>query len=137
MATKTKLNELFLLQKRALRSICNENYNAHTAPLFRTKKILPLAELITYSKLKFMHRFSYNKQPPSFNFTWLTNFQNNPNLILRNVNNYIIPQHRIELFKRAPLVSFPTVWNTCLVDKSIINEKRFLKHVRDGLLGGI
>jgi hypothetical protein len=137
MATKTKLNELFLMQKKAVRIVCSEKYNAHTAPLFRSNKMLPLHDLITYHRLKFMHRFSFSKQPSSFDATWTTNFQLNPNLVLRNVNNYVIPRHRIELFKRSPLISLPTTWNACLADKSTTNEKIFLKTVRDGILGGL
>jgi hypothetical protein len=134
MATQTKLNELFLSQKKAVRSITNSNYRAHTAPLFKETGILPLNNLITYSQLKFMHRFVNNKQPFSFNLTWLTNHQLNPQLQLRNANNFRIPAHRIDLFKRSSLVSFPTAWNSCQEDKYNGNEKTFLKSVKRRLL---
>ena len=134
MATKTKLNELFLMQKKAVRAICNESYNAHTSPFFKKSNILPLHDLINYNKIKFMHKFSFNKQPPSFNPVWVTNFQNNPDLVLRNVNNYSVLPHRIELLKRSPLISFPIAWNNCQADKSDTTEKRFLSRVREGIL---
>ncbi len=33
--TKTNLEKLRLAQKKAIRTICNANYGAHTAPLFK------------------------------------------------------------------------------------------------------
>ena len=136
MATNTKLNELVLMQKKAVRVICNEPYRAHTAPLFQAMNILQLKDLITYSKIKFMYRFFKNKQPPSFDTTWQTNYQINPNLALRNAYDFAIPPHRIELYRRSPLVTFASTWNECRVDKSIRSEKSFLKKVRESLTRG-
>ena len=58
-ATKTSLEKLRLAQKKAIRTICKANYRAHTAPLFKELKILPLDDLITYSRVKFMHSFHF------------------------------------------------------------------------------
>ena len=93
MATTTLLNSIVQKQKKAIRIVCNTNYRAHTQPLFAKSKILPLHQLIELHKLKFMHRFAHNRQPFSYNDTWVTNYQRNPAIQLRNVNNFVIPPH--------------------------------------------
>ena len=59
--------ELFKLQKAAVRIISGAKYNAHTEPLFKNLQILPLPDLISFSKLQFMQRFSQKFLPTSFN----------------------------------------------------------------------
>ena len=44
------INDLFKLQKSAVRIISGSSYNSHTEPLFKKLKILPLPDLITFSK---------------------------------------------------------------------------------------
>ena len=58
--TQKLINDLFKLQKSAIRIICNVNYNSHTEPLFKREDILPLPDLISFFKVQFMHRFSQN-----------------------------------------------------------------------------
>ena len=48
------INELFKLQKSAIRIISGAKYNAHTEPLFKKLEILPLPDLITFSKIQFI-----------------------------------------------------------------------------------
>jgi hypothetical protein len=45
--------------KKAIRIICNAYFRAHTTPLFKEQKILPLDKLIEYSRIKFMHNFHF------------------------------------------------------------------------------
>ncbi len=77
-ANKTTLEKLIVKQKQAIRTICNATYRAHTAPLFKQQKILPVEKLIEYSKIKFLHSFHFKKLPLSFANTWTTNFERNP-----------------------------------------------------------
>jgi hypothetical protein len=136
MATQTKLNTLFLKQKKAIRIVSNADYRAHTDPLFKIANVLPLHKLITFSKLKFMHRYINNKQPFSFTGMWNTNYQLNPNRQLRNANDFFVHWHRIELFKRSPLVSFAKTWNECkLISKMDHRERPFMKELKRNLLG--
>jgi hypothetical protein len=67
--------------------ISRAGYRDHTNPLFKQTGILPLDNLIKYSNLKFMHKFTHNKLPFSFSETWITNRVRNPNLELRNVDD--------------------------------------------------
>jgi hypothetical protein len=99
-------------QKKAIRIISNSGYNAHTAPLFNSLDILPLAKVITQAKLTFMHSVYYGHAPTSFANTWQTQAQRNPDLNLRNATDIYIPFPRIDLFKRLPLYSLPNTWNS-------------------------
>jgi hypothetical protein len=53
-----------------------------------------------------MHSYYFQKLPISFAQLWQSNAERNPIRILRNGNDYFIPQHRIELVKRCPCIPF-------------------------------
>ena len=55
--TVSNLNDLRVKQKNAIRTITLSKYNAHTLPLFKTLKILPLDSLIYFFKLQFMSKY--------------------------------------------------------------------------------
>jgi hypothetical protein len=107
------------------------------APLFMELKILPLDELITYSRIKFMHSFYFNKLPISFSEMWQTNFARNPERALRNANAYYIPPHRVETVKRMAIVSLPTAWNSAPGDKFNPKQHVYLKKLKVLLLSAI
>ena len=44
-----------------------------------------------------------------------------------NADDIYVPPHRIELFKRMPLISFATAWNSVDDHKYNQNQKSFLK----------
>ena len=53
-AANKYVNEIVLIQKKAIRIICNAKYNSHTEPLFKNKKILPFHDLFSFFKLLFI-----------------------------------------------------------------------------------
>ena len=91
--------------------ISKSAYNAHTNELFIQLRILPLEQIIMKSQLLFMHSIYYQYAPISFENIWLTHTQHNPNYNLRNANDFILPNPRIELFKKIPIYSLPNAWN--------------------------
>ena len=113
-ASKTLLNEIHMKQKQAIRIITNSKYNAHTEPLFKESKILPLPDLIHFSKLQFMHNFKHHLLPTSFTNMW-TPRQASRNEAhhqeLRQSEEYSIATAKTQLVARLPLINFPTVWN--------------------------
>ena len=118
-------------------TICKANYRAHTAPLFKELKILPLDDLITFSRVKFMHSFHFKKLPLSFSEMWQLNSERNPGRALRNANDYFIPAHRIEIVKRLPLISLPTAWNSAPGDKYNVKQHLYLKNLKELLLAAL
>ena len=85
---------LFKMQKSAVRIISGSSYNSHTEPLFKKLKILPLPDLITFSKIQFMQRFSQKNLPESVNDIWVRN-------LVRNIG-----ANEIQLRNHAQLLNF-------------------------------
>lgn len=111
VATST-ISTLFKLQKKAIRIITNSRYNAHTEPLFKKLRVLPLPDLISYINLQFMHRFTFNLLPVSFQNTWIYNDRviGDNELRLRNFNQLQILQLRTATMGHLPLFSLPRMW---------------------------
>jgi hypothetical protein len=136
-ANITTLNKLILKQKEAIRIVCNAGYRDHTSPLFKQQRILPLTDLIKFSNLKFMHKFSYNRLPISFSEMWVTNRVRNPNVILRNADDLYVPAHHFATTKRFQFFSFPKIWNDCDGIKLNPNENIFTKSVKSALINAL
>jgi hypothetical protein len=120
-----------------LRIICHAGYRDHTGSLFKQLGILPLNDLIKYSALKFMHKYKNNKLPYSFNETWLTNRDRNPELNLRNADNLYVPAHNFATIKRFPLFSFPKTWNEDNNDKYNPSLNIYMRSVKTAYLNSI
>jgi hypothetical protein len=129
-------NEIFKLQKAAIRLINNAKYNSHTEPLFKACTILPFPDIITFHKLQFMQRFVQGFLPSSFNDTWVNNSIRNigqNEISLRNDNQLNIPFARLVSTKRHPLCNFPKLWES-FPDadiKFIRNIKEFDSRLKD------
>jgi Reverse transcriptase (RNA-dependent DNA polymerase) len=121
VSSKTNINSLYIMQKKAVRIISNVNYREHTAPLFIENNILPLNLIIKQAMLLLMHSIRYNFCPRSFDDMCTRTNPDNAAYELRYVNEFDVPRARIELFKRIPLFTLPTEWNLC-------NELRFYQN---------
>ncbi len=82
------------------------------------------------SRIKFMHSYHFKKLPLSFAEMWQLNIERNPERALRNANDYCIPAHRVETFKRLPLISLPTAWNSAPGDKFNVKQHLYLKNLQ-------
>jgi Reverse transcriptase (RNA-dependent DNA polymerase) len=119
------VNKLFVMQKKAIRSICNSNFNQHTAPLFLDLKILPLKELILFSQSLLMHSIVHNYGPPIFVNQWITNHTRNQNILLRNADDIYVPNVTSEQVNKLPLIAFAKLWNSLPDNKLHVNPKLF------------
>lgn len=54
-ASENALKPLYILQKKAIRTIHNAHYNAHSAPLFAVSNVLPISSLIKFEIGKFIY----------------------------------------------------------------------------------
>jgi hypothetical protein len=109
--SKSNINHISKLQKKAIRIITKSPSRSHTGPLFLSNGILPFENLIQQAKLLFMHSIYYDYSIKSFENVFPKNVTRDIEYELRNVDDFTVPQARIELFKRFPLYSFPTTWN--------------------------
>ena len=128
----SNLNGLAVKQKAAVRIINGENYNAHTAPLFKKSAVLPLPMLVEFFKLQFMHNFLNKNLPKSFETMWLRNEERRQedHRILRSHTELFIPPSRLTSTEKFPLFSFPHIWCTFpdaelknILNKNLFNSK--------------
>jgi len=131
--SKTNLKKLEKIQKKEIRIITKSDYHAHTVPLFYTNRILPLDKIIKMAKLQFMHSVFYNYAPESFRNVWPRNEDRQIEHNLRNVNDFTLPNPRIELFKKFPLYSLALEWNNSGVLSLYENKTTFKFALRDQL----
>jgi hypothetical protein len=133
-ANISSLNKLKLKQKEAVRIICNSGYRDHTAPLFARLNILSFDKLIKLSILKFMHSFTHNLLPLSFERMWIFNRERFHNRELRNADLLYIQPHKFATLKRMPLFNFPAVWNAEGPDKFNPIPHRYVKNLKKVLM---
>jgi hypothetical protein len=108
-ANKSNIKPLINMQKRAVRVITSSKYNAHTEPIFKKLNILPVLQLITYSRLFFIHNYLQQRLPTCFKNTWLTNQERRGGFsqVLRNQDDLYVPFSRTNTSGRLPLHSMP------------------------------
>ena len=132
--TQNLINNIFKLQKKAVRIICNAKYNSHTESLFKQCKILPLPSLIEFFKLQFMQQYIRGHLPISFNDVWITlearREAENVEYLLRNSENFYMPLSRLFTLDNHPYFAFPRIWQNfkeeqikILRDKNQFNAK--------------
>ncbi len=63
LISKSNLNRLIKLQKRAVRLVTNSTYNASTGPIFKHLGILKLEDMIKLELLKLGYAFTNSKLP--------------------------------------------------------------------------
>ena len=132
--SQQNFNQIKLVQKKAIRTITNSSYTAHTAPLFAQLQILPYEYIIKQAKLLFMHSVENRYAPFSFHDTWTKNSVNQGDRPLRNADDYKLPNARTELFKKSPLYTLPLEWNNMDDNKFIRNRTTFKTAVKFNLL---
>jgi len=105
-------NPIYLKQKAAIRIVCNSKFNAHTEPLFKKAKILPLPKLTMFFRLQFFQRFLQGFTPTPLINTWIKNrdrpYTGGSNL--RNSNDIFLPVSRLTHFENFPFYCIPKLW---------------------------
>lgn len=95
------------IQKRALRIICNQRFNAHTEPLCRNLNVLLFKDIHNFVGLKFTYKIQNNSAPKYFNlFPCLK-----PDETVQQLRHVSVPRHLsdfdIPVFSLRPLISRP------------------------------
>jgi hypothetical protein len=96
-ASNSNIQMIYKIQKKAIRTITRSAFLAHTNPIFKELKILPLPKLISYSELKLMHSIIYGYCPPSLRNLFQHNEHREINVVhnLRNIHDITVPFPRI------------------------------------------
>ena len=132
-SSKSNIEKIFTVQKKAIRSITNSKYHAHTEPIFSSLKILPYHKIIYKAQLTFFHSFHNNYAPSSFSSTWKLNSDRNPAYELRNATNYFEPSAKYSFFEKCPLYLLPRIWNNAGTITYYDNPTTFKIALKDDL----
>ena len=135
MASSSTINQLFLIQKRAIRIISKARARSHTSKLFLENGILPLQRLIDYNVLMFMYDLCDKKHPKATQEWWVKNYHRiEHDYELRTGNNFYIPRLKYKYYENLPLYSFATKWNNFRLQfKSTFDKSCFRQHLQDYL----
>ena len=94
----------FTTYKKSIRNIGLKEYNAHTEPLFKSFKLLKVADIFKLQQLKFYFNLINNKQPGYFNnFDFTQNYQLH-NHYTRSSNNFHTPKIKTYICKQMPKI---------------------------------
>ena len=135
-ASKSCINKIVIIQKKAIPAITNSKANCHTEPLFSSLKILPYHKIIYKAQLTFFHSIHYNYAHPTFTNSWKKNSERNTQHELRNANEYQIPPAKLSMFTRFPLYTLPLTWNNAGIITCYSNPTTFKIALNKELLNG-
>lgn len=140
-AAKKHLQKLFLLQKRAVRIICNASFLAHTEQLFKDCKLLTIFQINVYLVGIFMYQHQ-NNLVPNVMRDMFVNRRAIHALNTRNTEMLNLPFCRTELRKNTLCYYGCHVWNNIISPNSIALRVQhslciFKKCLKSMLLNGI
>ena len=109
-ANKTLMERILLLQKKALRIICNTDYRAHTSCLFSSSKILKINEIYSLQLGVFMFLLNNHELPCIFDSMFLKNqhFHSYPT---RQSGSFHLPRTRTLFANHIFTFTGPKLWN--------------------------
>jgi len=115
-ASKTNLQKLIILQKRAVRIINKSHYLSHTDPIFKKYSLLKLCDIYSYFCIMFVYKYKFRLLPQVCNFFLTYANQNEQFYKFRAVDDFIIPRYRTSLRERCVTVRGPKKWNLLSAD---------------------
>ena len=95
LAWGNKTDKLLKIQKRAVRTITLNKYNAHTEPLFKRLEILKIHDLYKLNILKFYFKYKHSELPNFFQ-----SFSLQPRSLIHQYNTRIKTQLNVNKTKR-------------------------------------
>ena len=116
----SSLNKVIVLQKKAIRIICNVNRRAPTDSLFRDLKIIPFLDVNIYMISRFMFRY-VNGRVPSLFCGYITSNTSIHKYETRQARHFHLPQVRSDLGKNNIRYRGAQIWNY-LLDLGINSE---------------
>ena len=134
--TKNHLHKLTVLQKKAIRTISNAEYNAPSAPLFKELRILPLDKLHNFELQKLMFRINHKLLPTPIPVPFITNAHTHHyRTRYRSTNPMPARTDRHHLTHKSFVHVGPQLWNTLPIDVKNSNSiKSFTKRIKSLLL---
>jgi len=110
-ASKSVLNELIVLQKRAIRIIGNASYLAHTNVLAKKLGVMKLTDINVFQSALFVFKYVNNYLPSACDEFLSKSDQSNNAYSFRHTILFLIPSYRTSLREKCSLVRFSQIWN--------------------------
>ncbi len=127
------LNKIFLLQKRALRTISKSSYLCPSKPLFEKYNVLNIFDMHAKEVAIFMYKYKNNLLPKSFDNCFVVNHDIH-NYNTRNKDDFVIPKSK----SKTIFTNGPKIWNKLSIElkqaKSLKIFKDIIKHQISGIL---
>ena len=120
-AYDTVLEPLFILQKKAIRLISNSHYLEHTAPLFKSLKLLNIYQIFKYNCLLLVHKCTQDNYFPEFKkkLQSSSTFHSHKT---RNNNQIRVPLEKLKLCQKSYRYISIKLWNDVISDIRTINS---------------
>ena len=117
------LYSIFILQKKALRTITFSQYDSPSSPLFKSPQVIKFYDLVTFHIATFMYKFHNQLLPTAFHsfFTKVTNIHKY-NTRLAEKQSYYLPFVRTNYGKFNIRFQGPSIWNC--IDKDIKSSSK-------------
>ena len=133
-ADKTCIQNLVVLQKKAVRVISKVNYMEHTDPLFKAHKILNLVNTYKFNCLIFIYKLVKLNVYPEIKKQVLRNSAYH-NHMTRYRSQYRLPGTRLKCIKQSCLYIGLSLWNKFEANITICkNIHNFKTHMKELLL---
>ena len=126
------LKKIDTLQKKCIRNVDLQKYNAHSEPIFKRLGILKISDKIAYNQAIFMHQYRNKKLPTSFENMFLDITDTNDLQTRNNDYNFINRPAIKKYLEKYPTKVMISTWNHLDIDcKSTAEPDEFkilLKH---------
>ena len=134
----TRIQSLFILQKRAIRICLNTNYKCHSKPLFYQLRSLNVFDIIDLNSLVFMYKAFHNLLPTHL-LSYFKKVYGSHNHNTRNNTLSFKVRFRITSKKALSIcIKGCKMWNALSPDiKSSRNANAFKKMLKSSLLRGL
>ena len=117
---KSNLENIYKLQKKAVRIMSKSNYLSHSAPLFKKHNLLNVYDAYYLELCTFMYKHSTNHLPEIFQNYFFTHNEIH-NYRTRHKDNYTIPKAKTNFAYKTIKTMGPVKWN--VLEKEIKNSK--------------
>ena len=126
-ASEVHLEELFLLQKRAIRQVKNVHYIAHTEPIFQELKLLKVKDIISFSRSCLVHKFRLGLLPSSFTRNYFEYISEEESSRRDDPLCLKIPILLNKTLARSPYIMICQAWNMVPYEIKIIPKHNLFK----------
>ena len=125
-AKSSKLKKIETLQKKCIRHVSNAGGRAHSDPLFYKLKILKFEDIFNYNVCTFLHQYSNNLLPSSFDNMFPLMRESDDRNSRDGFYNFTISTPNQNNLNSFPRVVFLPIWNgLSSTYQSTVNHKHF------------